>query len=89
MQYKDMFTCTRCGLCCKNINRIPELKEYNNGNGTCVHLREDNLCDIYADRPDICNVEKMFELKYKNYMSKDEYYRLNEEGCKLLRAEKA
>ena len=63
------------------------MKEYHNGDGVCIHLREDNLCDIYSDRPDICNVKKMFEIKYKKYMSRDEYDRLNEEGCKLLRAE--
>lgn len=81
-----MFCCSKCGICCKNIAKIPELKEYDNGHGTCIHLRKDNLCDIYPVRPDICNVEKMFELKYKNYMSRDEYDQLNQEGCMTLRS---
>ncbi|SET84519.1 hypothetical protein SAMN04487771_105214 [[Clostridium] aminophilum] len=81
-----MFPCIKCGVCCKNINKIHELKDYDTGNGTCVHLTEDNLCDIYAERPDLCNVEKMFE-QFKDKMSKDEYYRLNVEMCKKLQEE--
>ena len=79
-----MFICTRCGLCCKNIDKIPELKKYDNGNGVCIHLSEDNLCDIYYSRPDICNVDKMYEKKYKKLMSRAEYDRINGEGCKSL-----
>lgn len=82
-----MFLCTKCGLCCRNIDKIPELKEYDVGDGVCVHLTEGNLCDIYDTRPDICNVERMFEIKYKDIISREEYEHLNEEGCKLLQAE--
>jgi Fe-S-cluster containining protein len=82
-----MFPCTKCGLCCRNIDTIHELKDFDKGNGICIHLTEDNLCNIYDERPDICNVEKMFERKYKRLMSKDEYYRLNLEGCKKLQEE--
>lgn len=84
-----MFTCTKCGLCCCNIDLVPELSEYDMGNGVCIHLTEDNLCDIYSSRPDICNVEKMFDTKYRYLMSKEEYDHLNEEGCKLLQEGKA
>lgn len=79
-----MFRCIKCGLCCRNIDKIPELKEYDQGNGVCIHLTGDNLCDIYDSRPEICNVDITYEKKYKNLISRDEYDRLNEEGCKLL-----
>lgn len=80
-----MFVCDRCGLCCKNIGIIPELREYDNGKGTCVYLTENNLCSIYSCRPDICNIDKMFKLKYHELMSREEYDDMNTEGCILLK----
>lgn len=79
-----MFKCTKCGICCRNIDKIPELSGFHTGNGICVHLSDNNLCNIYSNRPDICNVEKMYELKYKTLMSKEEYETLNMEGCRIL-----
>ena len=79
-----MFVCTKCGLCCRNIDQIPELAAFHSGNGVCIHLTKDNLCDVYDHRPDICNVEKMYQLKYKALMSKEEYEKMNLEGCKIL-----
>lgn len=79
-----MFVCTKCGSCCRNIDRIPELKKYDPGDGVCIHLTENNLCDIYYSRPDICNVDKMYERKYKWFMTRKEYDRLNSEGCEKL-----
>lgn len=79
-----MFQCTKCGICCRNIDKIPELIEFHTGNGVCVHLADNNLCNIYPNRPDICNVDKMYELKYKALMSKEEYEKLNMEGCRIL-----
>lgn len=81
-----MFVCTKCGLCCRNIDEIPELVDFHTGDGVCIHLSEDNLCDIYLTRPDICNVEKMFELHYNEVMSKVDYEKLNLEGCKALQS---
>lgn len=79
-----MFICTKCGLCCRNIDKIPELKSFDAGDGRCIHLTKDNLCEIYPSRPDICNVEKMYEIKFHNIMSWQEYIEGNEEGCRLL-----
>lgn len=55
------------------------------GDGVCIHLTDDNLCDIYENRPDICNVEKMYETLYKSMMSKEEYEKKNMEGCRMLK----
>ena len=54
------FECDRCGICCQHIDSIPQLKQFDSGNGRCVHLLENNLCEIYLDRPEICNVDKMY-----------------------------
>lgn len=81
-----MFECDRCGICCKHIDSISQLKEFDSGNGRCIHLLDNNLCDIYFDRPDICNVEKMYEMHFKKIMTKDEYIRQNMLGCNELKA---
>ena len=81
-----MFECIKCGICCKKINNIPELNKYDDGNGRCIHLSVDNLCSIYSSRPEICNVDVMYEKQYKNIMSREEYDRVNTEGCRLLQA---
>lgn len=79
------FLCDKCGLCCKHLELIPQLTEYNSGDGRCMYLSEDNLCKIYSSRPDICNVNKMYELEYSNKMSREEYILYNIKGCKMLK----
>lgn len=80
-----MFNCIRCGLCCKNIHLVDELKNFHNGDGICRYLDlQTNLCNIYHNRPDICNVEKSYEkIFYKKY-TKEEYINMNYKGCKVL-----
>ena len=75
------FECDKCGICCRHIDLIPQLKEFDSGNGRCVHLSENNLCEIYLDRPEICNVERMFELYFKGEISEADYICLNKIGC--------
>lgn len=81
-----MFVCTKCGLCCRNIDKIPELSKFHTGDGVCIYLSDENLCNIYETRPDICNVERMYELRYKTTMTKMEYEKRNMEGCSFLRS---
>ena len=61
-----MFECDKCGICCKHIDSIPQLKDFDSGNGRCIHLLDNNLCEIYFERPDICNVERMYEIYFKD-----------------------
>lgn len=79
------FICIQCGVCCKNIHLIEELKDFDMGNGVCRYLdTENNLCKIYKNRPEICNVEKSFDNYYKNFYTEEEYLALNYKGCQLL-----
>ncbi len=78
------FPCDKCGLCCRNISMIPQLKEFDDGTGVCKYLRE-NLCSIYEKRPAICNVELMYEKYYKQQYSKQAFYELNQKGCMKLK----
>lgn len=77
------FKCTKCGLCCRNIHNIPQLAAFDLGNGVCKYLKN-NLCSIYEERPEICRVDYMYELYFKDKMSLEEYYRYNHLGCMKL-----
>lgn len=80
-----MFPCTSCGLCCRNIQSIVELKEYDLGNGTCKYFDIDNnSCTIYDDRPDICRVDKMFDIHFNQYFTREEFYMKNAEVCNAM-----
>ena len=80
-----IFPCDQCGICCKHIDKIPQLKEFDSGDGRCKHLLNNNLCDIYDSRPDICNVSKMYELEFSKHMTEEEYIGLNVKGCNELK----
>lgn len=82
---KQVFECRQCGLCCKNIHLVPQLKAFHNGNGICKYLDlTTNLCKIYDERPDICNVERSYELFFSESYSEDEYLKMNYLGCEAL-----
>ena len=83
MPGNEHFHCARCGECCRHIDSIPQLSNFDRGDGVCIHLK-DNLCDIYSSRPDICNVEVMYEKHFKDKYSREEFYRLNTEVCNVL-----
>ena len=66
------FKCDKCGACCKIVG--------------CDKLNDDNTCSIYETRPDCCRVDKMYELrKDRIKVSKEEYFILSKELCKILR----
>lgn len=78
------FPCSRCGICCRHIDRVPQLAEFDTGNGRCRYLQDNNLCAIYEDRPDICRVDRMYDICFHEYMSREEYIRRNLEACAEL-----
>ena len=80
-----MFPCTGCGLCCQNITNIEELKGYDLGNGICKYFDHiSNQCKIYDNRPDICRVDKMFDLVYSKKFTQKEFYIGNAKVCNYL-----
>ena len=78
------FNCDRCGLCCRSIGGIPQLKQYDRGDGVCSHLTDANLCDMYDSRPEVCNVERMYS-RFASEMTWDEYISLMEASCECLK----
>ena len=77
------FPCVKCGECCRNIDKIPQLKAFDMGNGICRYL-VNNLCSIYETRPELCCIDLMYERYFKDKMTRDEYYQLNKEACEYL-----
>lgn len=70
------FLCSQCGACCKRVYALPNFTEPLRPDGTCVHLRADNSCAIYAMRPLACRVDKMYERRQKEFkkLSRKQYY---------------
>lgn len=78
------FPCSICGQCCRHISHIPELRDFDSGNGVCKYLAMDNQCSIYHSRPEICQIDLMYKNHYANQIPEIEFIRLNAEACNLM-----
>ena len=78
-----IFKCEQCGECCRHIDFLPCMKEYDIGNGVCKYLLN-NKCIIYNERPNVCRGEYLYHLCYEG-MPVDEYYKLLHNYCNLIR----
>lgn len=85
MVIKMKFVCKKCGMCCRNLHLNDLYKDLHEGDGICKYLDEQtNLCTIYENRPLLCNVDKAYEVYFKDTYSKEEYYKLNMRSCDYL-----
>lgn len=82
------FNCDRCGLCCRNIGGIPQLSQFDRGDGVCCHLTGENLCDIYENRPEVCSVERMYS-RFAAQMTREQYLEMMSETCSFLKKHEA
>jgi hypothetical protein len=63
------------------------------GDGACIYLGPDNLCTIYETRPDVCNMEKMYEKRLKDNpesmekLGKKGYFAFNNLVCNAMMEE--
>ena len=93
------FQCDGCGLCCHKLKYIFEKKDIfwfkklieafpykYDDTGKCEMLDKNNKCKVYNNRPDLCNVEKMFKLQ-TTLVNKKVWFNVNKRGCKLLKDE--
>jgi hypothetical protein len=79
-----MFECDHCGECCKHISGIPELKEYDMGDGVCKNLH-DNICLIYEYRPLVCRVDDYYQKFLMGTIDITAYYENNKTICDFLK----
>lgn len=76
--------CSKCNaLCCRVIGKI--LPELDRGDCACVHLTDDNKCEIYEDRPFICNTVKIYEKYFSNKYTIEQWNEMNRQACEELR----
>jgi Fe-S-cluster containining protein len=80
------FPCIKCSLCCRSLNKLYFLSDYDSGGGICRYL-SGNLCSIYNERPEICNVEKMYHSYFKKCMNENEFIIANLKSCLELAKE--
>ena len=82
----SLFPCTQCGLCCQRVSFAEETQFLDRDDGTCKHYDMVNKsCTIYAERPDICRVDKMYALHYEKKYHWDEFVTLNLQACANLK----
>lgn len=81
-----MFSCDKCGICCKNLHRNSLYANLHDGDGICKYLNiEENLCEIYENRPILCNLKKSYDLYFFSIYTEEEFYRLNLKACEELK----
>lgn len=69
-----------------NVDKSPIYAELDRGDGTCRYFDDDSkLCDIYENRPLLCNVDEMYKRFFKDEIPIEEYYKLNYESCKNIK----
>ena len=79
------FTCTACGCCCKRVGqRLDQLQKLDfpyqaDEKGWCEKL-VDNLCTVYDNRPDVCNISKMAE----QFEDQGLFYQINAMACNQM-----
>ncbi len=55
------------------------------GDGVCRHFDDrQNRCEIYAIRPDICRIDRQYEINYRPLMSWEAFVELNLAACQSL-----
>jgi hypothetical protein len=56
------------------------------GDGVCRYFESSTkLCRIYYKRPVLCDVDKTYELYFKDKMTKEEYYNENYKSCEKIK----
>ena len=79
------FPCTQCGLCCQHVHLSDETRFLDRGDGTCRHYdAAGKACTIYAERPDICRVDRQYALRYARLYTWDEFIAANLQVCSAL-----
>ena len=79
-----MFDCKRCGCCCRNLDKSKLYASMDRGDGVCIYLKG-NDCSIYENRPLLCRIDASYELMFKNFMTKEDYYCINKGACEKIK----
>jgi Fe-S-cluster containining protein len=97
MAFLNSFNCKMCGNCCRNITRWKENEQrlrdllgmdlsfpFEAHNGICPHLTNENKCDIYDARPNICRTKYIFSILSQLYnLSFPDFIKLQQLSCEI------
>jgi hypothetical protein len=76
--------CDNCNApCCRQIGKVRQ--DLDRGDGACIHLDDNCKCKIYEHRPLICDTDRLYNAFFKGIMPREEYDKLNADGCRKLR----
>lgn len=78
-----MYSCEHCGCCCRNLDKSDIYAPLDRGDGVCKYLKG-NDCSIYENRPVLCRIDDSYDRFFSKTMSKEEFYGINKQACKLL-----
>ncbi|MET0267282.1 MAG: YkgJ family cysteine cluster protein [Duganella sp.] len=82
---RQPFPCTQCGLCCQHVHLAVQTRELDRGDGVCRHYHDQSRgCTIYAQRPECCRVDQLFDNHYVHLYSWAEFVDLNLRACAAL-----
>ena len=84
MERYYQYACERCGDCCRHVDMIAEMKVFDRGDGVCKHLTAENLCEIYSERPPLCNGEYLYKNFYHD-MTVAEFHQMMNGLCEAIR----
>ena len=85
-----MFPCTKCGICCENVDKHDLYKQIHHIDGVCVYFNTTSkLCNIYKQRPLICRISDFYDTLPPPKISKKDFYALNVKACTNLQKQKS
>lgn len=84
----SLFICDKCGKCCKNLDRNALYSDLDRGDGVCYYLTSENLCSIYENRPDKCNIDIAYKKYFADTYTLADFYSMNYDACAYLKAQK-
>ena len=77
------YDCKRCGRCCRRVDLVEGMEQFDRGDGVCKNLTAENLCSIYTERPPLCNGQYLYE-NFFSYMSVEEFHAMIARLCKEI-----
>ena len=82
------FLCSQCGACCRTSMKERGAEKHGlpiKEDGSCGHL-VGNLCSIYENRPEICNVQQTMErvVKEGKWKNNIDFYKFVTKNCHEL-----
>ena len=67
----------------KKIKQL--LPKLDRGDGVCKYLNNENLCEIYENRPLICNINELYNKHFSHVATRQEFFDFTQYFCNLLK----